>query len=126
VFAEKTRIAQVFHNLLSNSIKFLDKPRGEIKVGCIEQGAFWRFHVADNGPGIDERHFHKIFQIFQTPNARDTVESTGIGLSVVKKAVELHGGSVWVNSAVGAGSTFFFYAPTSRNELSHQRHESRT
>ena len=111
VVVEKTRVAQVFHNLVSNSIKFLDKPIGEIKIGCTDAAEFWKFHVTDNGPGIEQRHFDKIFQIFQTLQARDELESTGIGLSVVKKAVEIHGGAVWVDSRVGIGSTFFFTLP---------------
>jgi light-regulated signal transduction histidine kinase (bacteriophytochrome) len=111
VVAEKTRLSQVFHNLVSNGIKFLDKPQGQIRIGCTDDGQFWRFHVADNGPGIEERHFEKVFQIFQTLQPRDTLESTGIGLAVVKKAVEVHGGKVWLNSEVGVGSTFYFTLP---------------
>ena len=111
VLVEKTRVSQVFHNLVSNSIKFLDKPEGHITIGCADEGDFWRFHVTDNGPGIEERHFEKVFQIFQTLQARDTVESTGIGLALVKKAVEVHGGKVWLDSQVGIGSTFYFTLP---------------
>lgn len=111
IMCEKTRIQQVFQNLLSNAIKFMDKPKGEVKIGCIENDGYWRFSVADNGPGIDEKHFAKIFQIFQTLSPRDEFESTGIGLSVVKKIVEMYGGKIWVESKVGYGSTFFFTLP---------------
>ena len=86
----------------------MDKPKGQIKVGCAEEDNFWRFSVADNGPGIEERYFERIFQVFQTLSLCDSVESTGIGLSIVRKIAELNGGNAWVESEVGKGSTFFF------------------
>jgi PAS domain S-box-containing protein len=108
---KKTHLIQIFQNLLGNAVKYMDKPRGQIRVGCVEQEDAWRFSVADNGPGIDEKYFDKIFRIFQTLAPRDGIESTGIGLSIVKKLVELNKGQVWVESTVGAGSTFFFTLP---------------
>lgn len=111
ILCEKTRIQQVFQNLLSNAVKFMDKPDGEIKIGCVEEDGFWKIHVADNGPGIEEKYFAKIFQIFQTLNPRDQVESTGVGLTVVKKIVEMYGGKVWVESKIGEGTTFLFTLP---------------
>ena len=111
VVCERTHIVQMFQNLLSNAVKYMDKPKGQVKVGCVGQDNFWKFSVADNGPGIDSKYFDKIFRIFQTLSPRDEVESTGIGLSVVKKIAELNGGKVWVESEVGKGSTFFFTLP---------------
>jgi len=111
VTCERTRISQVFQNLLSNAAKYMDKPVGEIRVGCVEDGEFWRFSVADNGPGIEERYFERIFKLFQTLTPRDEFESTGVGLALVKKIVEMYGGRVWVESQVGSGSTFFFTYP---------------
>jgi PAS domain S-box-containing protein len=108
---EQTRIMQVFQNLLSNAIKYMDKPKGIIKVGCVEENGFWKFNVTDNGPGIEEKYFEKIFKIFQTLAPRDEFESTGIGLTVVKKIVELYKGKIWVESKVGEGTTFFFTLP---------------
>ncbi|MFQ6034732.1 MAG: ATP-binding protein [Sedimentisphaerales bacterium] len=108
---EKTRIVQVFQNLLSNAVKYMDKLQGQIRIGCVEENGFWKFSVVDNGPGIEERHFEKIFQIFQTLSPRDEVESTGVGLTLVKKIVEMHGGQIWVESKMGQGSTFFFTLP---------------
>jgi PAS domain S-box-containing protein len=108
IMCEETQILQIFQNLLSNAAKYMDKPKGQIKVGCAEEDNFWRFSVADNGPGIDEMHFEKIFKIFQTLSLCDGVESTGIGLSIVRKIAELNGGNAWVESEVGKGSTFFF------------------
>jgi two-component system sensor kinase FixL len=108
---EQTRIMQVFQNLLSNAVKYMDKPKGQIKVGCVEVDDSWEFYVADNGPGIEEKYFEKIFQLFQTLSPRDESESTGIGLTVTKKIVELYKGKIWVESKVGEGSTFFFTLP---------------
>jgi len=109
--SEPTRIGQVFQNLLSNAVKYMDKPQGQIKVSCVEEDGFWKFGVADNGPGIEEKYFERIFQIFQTLSSRDDFESTGIGLTITKKIVELYGGKIWVESKVGEGSTFFFTLP---------------
>ena len=114
VFSEKTYMIQIFQNLINNAVKYIDKLQGYVKVGCAEEGDFWKFYVSDNGPGIEEKYFKKIFNIFQTLNRRDEVESTGIGLSVVKKIVELNGGSVWIESVVGQGSSFYFTLPKIR------------
>ncbi|MHC4062215.1 MAG: sensor histidine kinase [Planctomycetota bacterium] len=114
---EKTAIVQVFQNLLSNAVKYIDKPKGQIQIGCVEETDFWKFSVTDNGPGIEEKHFERIFRIFQTLSPRDELESTGIGLTVVKKILELHGGRVWVESKMGEGTTFFFTLPKSRKEV---------
>ncbi|MFZ0035270.1 MAG: ATP-binding protein [Sedimentisphaerales bacterium] len=108
---EPTRITQVFQNLLSNAVKYMDKPKGLIKVGYVEEDGFWKFSVADNGPGIEEKHFERIFQMFQTLAPRDEFESTGVGLTVAKKIVELYKGKIWLESEVGQGSTFFFTLP---------------
>jgi light-regulated signal transduction histidine kinase (bacteriophytochrome) len=108
---EPTRITQVFQNLLSNAVKYMDKPKGRIKVDCVEEDGFWKFSVADNGPGIEEKHFERIFQMFQTLAPRDEFESTGVGLTVAKKIVELYKGEIWLESEVGQGSTFFFTLP---------------
>lgn len=113
VVAERTRLQQVFQNLLSNAIKYMDKAEGKISIGCVAAGNKWKLSVSDNGPGIEERYFEKIFQLFQTLAPRDRVESTGVGLALVKKIVEMYGGEIWVESKVGEGSTFFFTLPRS-------------
>jgi len=109
IVGEPTRLAQVFQNLVDNGIKFLDKPEGEITIGCIDQGTHWQFSVSDNGPGIEQRHHDRIFRLFQTLAPQAT--STGIGLALVKRIVETSGGRVWVESTAGAGSTFYFTLP---------------
>lgn len=111
VMAEPTRIEQVFQNLLSNAIKFMDKPQGEIRIACNSEDQHWKFLIADNGPGIELRHFERVFQLFQTLVPRDRVEGTGVGLSLVKKIVEMYGGKIWLESKVGEGSKFFFTLP---------------
>jgi len=113
LICQKTHISQVFQNLLSNAIKHMDKDKGQINIGCIEDDDFWKFSIADNGPGIDNKYYKKIFKIFQTLSPTDQTESTGIGLSVAKKIVELNGGRIWVESNPGQGSTFFFTLPKS-------------
>lgn len=114
--ADRFRLTQVFQNLIGNAIKFLDKPEGHIGVDVEETGDYWTFRVTDNGPGIDKKYHAKIFQIFQTLVPRDMQENTGVGLALVKKIVEFHGGTVWVESTVGQGSTFFFTLPKSEDK----------
>ncbi|HEY89570.1 MAG TPA: PAS domain S-box protein [Thermoflexia bacterium] len=116
VVGERARLRQVFQNLLDNALKFMDKPQGWVRIGCADAGDYWLFSVADNGPGIAAKYYAKIFQIFQTLVPRDEFESTGIGLALVKKIVELNEGKVWVESTVGAGSTFYFTLPKQEEE----------
>ena len=111
ITSEPARIQQVFGHLLSNAVRFMDKPEGFIKVACAEENGFWKFSVTDNGPGIPEQHFEKIFRLFQTLQPKDQFESTGVGLTLAKKIVELSGGKIWLTSTVGQGSTFFFTLP---------------
>jgi signal transduction histidine kinase len=108
----RAQMAEVFSQLLGNAIKYLDKPVGQISVACEQGDGVWRFSVSDNGCGIDQRYLDKIFRIFQTLNRRDEIESTGIGLSLVRKIVETYDGKVWVESRPAQGSTFFFTLPT--------------
>ena len=76
-----------------------------------EEGGFWKFYVHDNGPGIDEKDRERVFLLFQTLKPRDQADSTGVGLAVVKKTVEMYGGRVWIESKVGEGSAFYFTLP---------------
>ncbi len=112
VYASEVQLEQVFQNLISNAIRYMDKNEGKIHISCqSELKGMWHFIVADNGPGIAEKHFERIFKIFQTLSARDKVESTGIGLTIVKKIIELHDGTIWVESVVGEGTKFHFLLP---------------
>ncbi len=114
---DEIHIMQIFQNLLSNAIKYMDKPKGWIKVGCVEKDGSWTFSVADNGPGIEEKDFEKIFKIFQALPTSPDFEGTGVGLTVVKKIVELYDGNIWIESKVGKGSTFFFTLPKMKTEI---------
>lgn len=113
VHTEKTKLQQIFLNLINNAIKFNDKKDKLVEIDAEESKHFWHFSVKDNGPGIDKKFHEKIFIIFQTLNARDEFESTGIGLAIVKKIVEDQGGRIWVESEPGNGSTFHFTWPKS-------------
>ena len=108
--ADKSKMQQVFMNLISNAVKFNEKPANEafVKVHFDEDATHWHFSVEDNGPGIEPQYHDKIFIIFQTLNARDTFESTGVGLAIVKKIVDEMGGRIWVESELGKGATFHF------------------
>jgi len=111
VKADPVQLSQVFQNLISNAVKYMDKPEGLIEVGCSANGGLREFYVKDNGPGIESRHFERIFQIFQTLDAGGGRDSTGVGLAIVKKIVEQNGGAVSVDSEVGRGTTFRFTLP---------------
>lgn len=117
---EKVRLVQVFQNLIGNAVKHMDKPAGHIEIGCTGDDRFWTFSIKDNGPGIEKKYFDKIFGMFQTLTRRDELESTGIGLAVVKKIVDLYDGTVWLESTVGEGSTFFFTLPRQQEEAAKQ------
>lgn len=111
VRSEKVPLQQVFMNLLGNAIKYAGSPDPLIQVSWADAGPFCEFSVRDNGQGIAPQYHERIFGIFQTLEARDTVEGTGIGLSVVQKIVEAKGGRVWVESEIGKGARFKFLWP---------------
>jgi PAS domain S-box-containing protein len=108
---EKLAIDQVFSNFISNAIKYNTNEKPEIKVFYEDLGSMHKFGVSDNGPGIAPEFFSKIFVIFQTLQARDVIESTGVGLAIVKKIVEEKGGQVWLESELNKGTTFYFTLP---------------
>jgi signal transduction histidine kinase len=110
---KKLLMAQVFSNLIGNAIKHNDRPDGKISISVTPRGDFYEFSVRDNGPGIPAEHHERIFGIFETLNSRDKKESTGIGLSIVKKIIDTEGGTIHVESAVGKGATFRFTWPES-------------
>ena len=111
LFIDRTHITQIFSNLIDNAIKYMDKPKGHITISYEDKKNFEQFSVMDNGPGIEESHFKRIFQIFQTLTPLNEAKGTGVGLAIVKKVVEMNGGKVWLESTVGKGSTFYFTLP---------------
>ena len=111
LMGERIRLQQVFMNLISNAIKHNERPEGHVLISGRDAGRFYEFAVSDDGPGIAPQYHARIFLIFQTLQARDKVENTGIGLSLVKKIVEGQGGSIQVESNEGEGATFRFTWP---------------
>ncbi len=109
--SDKTRLSQVFTNLIGNAIKYNDKEEAHIEVSSFEDEEGFTFSIKDNGPGIDPQYHDRVFIIFQTLNRRDDVESTGVGLAIVKKIIEEYGGKIWVESELGKGADFKFYLP---------------
>lgn len=108
LFGERTKIQQVFQNLISNSLTYLGRDDGEIRIRAQPYGETWLFEISDNGPGIDPSLHKSIFEIFKSFSQPWGRRGTGIGLSIVKRVVESSGGSVWVESAPGHGASFFF------------------
>ncbi|MFV8361137.1 PAS domain S-box protein [Flavobacterium sp. LS1P3] len=104
-------LQQVFSNLISNAVKYNDKPLG--KIGCHYKSVtgFHQFTIKDNGPGIEQEYHEKVFKVFQTIEARDVKESTGIGLSIVKKITEEIGGTIHIESEQNKGCSFIFTMP---------------
>jgi PAS domain S-box-containing protein len=111
VRSEKIPLQQVFMNLLGNAIKHAGSEDPRIEISWEDAGPFYEFTVRDHGQGIAPQYHERIFGIFQTLEARDKVEGTGIGLSVVQKIVEAKGGRVWVESDIGKGARFKFLWP---------------
>ncbi|MGK7914725.1 MAG: PAS domain S-box protein [Prochloraceae cyanobacterium] len=108
LMTERLPLEQVFSNLISNAIKHHHRPDGIVEICVQDQGNFYEFSVTDDGPGIAREYHEKVFVIFQILEARDKVENTGIGLSIVKKIVESQGGKIKLISQPGQGTTFRF------------------
>ena len=113
----KALLHQVFSAILDNSIKYTSRKNGHIKVGIHELSNFYEFFVEDNGPGIESVYHSKIFELFQTLQPRDILESSGVGLSIAKKIVESQGGEITVDSAKNKGATFRFTWPKYQEKI---------
>ena len=112
VTGDEVQLGQLFQNLVGNAIKFHAEAPPHVHISSREEGAFHLFRVVDDGIGIEEQYFDRIFVIFQRLHAREDYPGTGIGLSVCKKIVEKHGGKIWVESTPGKGTTVSFTLPS--------------
>lgn len=109
VYGDTTRIGEVFQNLISNAVKYNDKPSKWVEVGCDRNGIQPVFYVRDNGIGIQPHHQDSVFRIFKRLHEQNKYGGgTGAGLTIVKKIVERHGGRIWLESVPGEGTVFYF------------------
>ncbi len=106
VYGDKIQLSQVVSNLISNAVKYNDKDICEVCVTSIEMPEFYEITFEDNGPGIAPRYHQKVFEVFQTLHEKDTYESTGIGLSIVKKIIEKHESKIRIESSEKRGAKF--------------------
>ncbi|MDQ6625349.1 MAG: CHASE3 domain-containing protein [Verrucomicrobiota bacterium] len=111
VRADHGQLVQLFQNLLGNALKYRGDAAPEISIGATLVEGMWSFAVGDNGIGIEPQYFQRVFSIFQRLHTRDEYPGTGIGLALCKKIVERAGGTIWIESEPGAGSTFHFTLP---------------
>lgn len=106
---DKFRLKQLFQNLIENAINSIEKAKGFVEIGAAEKKGYWEFYVKDNGEGISEQYFKKIFKIFEKID--DNQNATGIGLAIVKRIIDFYGGKIWLESQVSKGTTFYFTIP---------------
>lgn len=109
VKADSFKMIQLFQNLLSNAIKYSDKEQGKISINCISRKQEWEFQIQDNGMGISEKYYDKIFKVFQV--LEESEESSGVGLSIVQKIIAFYNGKIWLESKLKEGTTFYFTLP---------------
>ncbi|MBI3444231.1 MAG: two-component sensor histidine kinase [Magnetospirillum sp.] len=110
--ADEAQLHQVFHNLISNALKYSTAntiPVVEVKAERLDKE--WRFEIADNGIGIDPQYHDYVFEVFRRLHSGNAYPGTGIGLAICKRIIESHGGHLWLRSSVGQGSSFFFTLP---------------
>ncbi len=120
IVSENTQLMQLFQNLVGNAIKFRRSDEiPHIHVGAKRQEDAWEFSVRDNGIGIDPQFADRIFVIFQRLHTRDEYSGSGMGLAICKKIVECHRGQIWLESALGEGSTFYFSIPVGGRDRHH-------
>lgn len=122
IVADRTKVHQLFQNIISNAVVHIEKDHGEVEVLFTEETEYWRFCIKDNGVGIPEKYHKKIFEIFQS--ASEHKKSTGIGLSIVKKIIDRYNGNVWVDSEEGKGTDFYF--TLEKQTLKSNHHEDST
>ncbi len=121
VRCDRIKMGEVFLNLISNAVKFSSKNKNgspKVEIGYTNRGEAHEFYVKDNGIGIDKKYHKEIFRIFRRLHTQAEYEGTGAGLSIVKKVIDDHGGSIWVDSEPGKGAAFYFTIPKKLRERS--------
>jgi len=113
VIGDKSQLIQLFQNLLNNAIKYRSEKPANIEIGVRSENSYWLFWVKDNGIGISQEYFERIFLIFQRLHTRQEYSGTGIGLAICQKITQRHQGKIWLESELGKGSTFYFTIPKS-------------
>jgi signal transduction histidine kinase len=119
VYCDRIKITEVFLNLITNAIKFSSKNKEtnpRVEVGYSDKGHAHEFYVKDNGIGIDKKYHQEVFGIFRRLHTQEEYEGTGAGLSIAKKIIEDHKGSIWIDSEPGKGATFYFTIPKQLQE----------
>ncbi|WP_309744188.1 PAS domain-containing protein [Chamaesiphon sp. OTE_20_metabat_361] len=111
LITKRLPLFQVFVNLIGNGIKHHHSEAGTIGIAIAQRGDWYEFAVSDDGSGIAPEHQERMFKIFQAVNPQNRSDSTGIGLAIVKKIVEAEGGTIWLESELGKGTTFYFTWP---------------
>ncbi len=111
VYGDESLLIQLFQNIISNSIKYRTNKNPKININAENILDKWKISIKDNGIGIEEKYFDKIFEVFQRLHTRDKYEGTGIGLSTCKRIIELHNGKIWLESKEDHGTKFFFTLP---------------
>jgi len=106
IVGDDIKFQQLFQNLIGNAIKFSDKEKGIVEIDCVEKSTYYQFSIKDNGMGIEKKYHDKIFKAFHSLNKSE--DSSGIGLSIVRKIIDLYKGKIWLESEPNVGTTFYF------------------
>ncbi|HYI97845.1 MAG TPA: ATP-binding protein [Bryobacteraceae bacterium] len=123
---DPTHLARVFQNLISNALRFRSAVPPEIKIAAVRDANVWRFSVEDNGIGIAPEYKERIFHLFARLHPWTKIPGAGIGLAVCKRIIEHHGGTIWVESEDGRGSTFYFTVPAAEANVAEPNNMSRS
>jgi signal transduction histidine kinase len=112
VCGNRGQIVQLLQNLIGNALKYRAARAPIVRISTLRKENMWAIAIRDNGIGIEPQYFDRVFSIFQRLHTRDEYPGTGIGLAICKRIVEQAGGTMWIESVLGAGSTFFFTLPS--------------
>ena len=120
VMVNDSRLLRVFQNLIGNALKYCERTP-DIRISAVLHGELWTFSIADNGIGIAAEDCDRVFGAFERLHGRERYQGTGLGLALVKRIIESYGGRIWLESELGAGSTFHFSLPAAQNAASAKR-----